>query len=725
MPESGSYRIRPAGRHLLTIGRDLVQDPHAAVIELVKNAYDADSPDVSIVFDRTDAGEYRITVADHGHGMTRDTVINKWMVPSTSDKEDRDGKSPGGRTMQGRKGIGRYAASILGTDLLLETITADGDKTTLYLHWGDFEEAKYLSDVEILIETEPSNGPMGTTLEIAVQEARIAAWRQSQLRKLQFELRKLMPPFAAMATEQAFDVMLRVSGIPDVEDMATKIEPYPLVEHFDYRIEGRIGADGHAELTYSQQKSRDAPDELIRVDLDGPSRCGELEIDIRVYDRDSVSLDQLIHRGLVDESGNFLGKLQARRLLNDYNGIGVYRNGFRLRPLGDPEFDWLKLNEQRIQAPARRIGNNQVIGYVQIQSEEQSHLIEKSARDGLIENDAFERLREITKTVIGNLEEKRYLYRQRAGLSRQTLKVERELERLYSLDTLKRGVRARLGRASVDEATTSGVMALIESEEKKRGHLIGRLRDEIAVYQGQATLGKIINVVLHEGRRPLSYFRNQFPILRTRAREFSDAGEAALLPKIVDLAEGIADNAADFVALFSRLDPLAAQRRSRRSDEKLAAIIDRARQTFSGQMGEMGVSCNICGDEKLSVHCWRQDIQAIFTNLIDNSLYWLGTVKARQKSIDIRIRSNEGRLLCVDYRDSGPGVDPQHIASAVIFDPQFSTKPDGTGLGLAIAGEAATRNGLDLTAVEYEDGARFLLEPTDSEADEAKGMRDD
>ena len=174
MPESGSYRIRPAGRHILTIGRDLVQDPHAAVIELVKNAYDADSPNAVIAFERTDCGDYRISVADRGHGMTRDTVINKWMVPSTSDKEDRDGHSPGGRTMQGRKGVGRYAASILGENLLLET-TASGEKTTLFLEWKDFEQAENLGDVEILIETEPVKQEAGTTLTIKVGEKDMAA----------------------------------------------------------------------------------------------------------------------------------------------------------------------------------------------------------------------------------------------------------------------------------------------------------------------------------------------------------------------------------------------------------------------------------------------------------------------------------------------------------------------------------------------------------------------
>ena len=643
MPESGSYRIRPAGRHILTIGRDLVQDPYAAVIELVKNAYDADSPNAVIAFERMDNEEYRISVADSGHGMTRDTVISKWMVPSTSDKEDRDGRSPGGRTMQGRKGIGRYAASILGQDLLLETTTASGDKTTLYLQWEDFEHAEYLGDVEILIETESVKHEAGTTLTMAVGEEGLAAWRDSQFNKLQFELRKLMPPFPTMATEQAFGVVLRISGVPGVDDMDARVVPFPLVKHFDYRIAGKIRAGGTGSLVYSQQKSRNAADEEIKIDLEGPSECGELEIDIRVYDRDPASVDQLIRRGLRDAAGSYLGKLQARKLLNEYNGIGVYRNGFRLRPLGDSEFDWLKLSEQRVQRPALRIGSNQVIGYVQIQSEEQSQLIEKSARDGLIENGAFGRLKDITKKVIGKLEEKRYLYRQRAGLGRKTFKTERELERLYSFDTLKREVRSTLSGARVSDATTAEVITLIESDEQRRSETLKRLRDAIAVYQGHATLGKIINVVLHEGRRPLSYFRNHFPLLRKRADGFAKTQDPVLVPKIVDAAAGIAENADDFVTLFGRLDPLAAQRRSPRKSEVLAAVIRRAQETFSGEMDRAGVTCRVLGNDSFKFSCWRQDIHATFANLIDNSLYWLGTTKPAEKRIEIRMSTDMGK----------------------------------------------------------------------------------
>ena len=129
MKTEKTYKIRPAGRHILTIGRDLIQDNYAAVFELVKNAYDADSPDVDIAFEAfPDCSGYSIIISDHGHGMSRDDVINKWLVPSTDNKRERRA-SPLGRILQGSKGVGRYAASILGRDLLLKTVTNTGEKT--------------------------------------------------------------------------------------------------------------------------------------------------------------------------------------------------------------------------------------------------------------------------------------------------------------------------------------------------------------------------------------------------------------------------------------------------------------------------------------------------------------------------------------------------------------------------------------------------------------------
>lgn len=220
MSSSGTYRIRPAGRHILTIGRDLIQDCYAAVVELVKNAYDADSPDVSIEFRaEPDRSGYAIVITDHGHGMSRDTVIHKWMVPSTRDKLDRR-QSPSGRIMQGRKGVGRYAASILGADLLLETVTPQGEKTTLLVEWNTFEAATYLDDVEILIETAEVSEPSGTRLTMTGDGELLKEWNQKQFDKLRFELKKLISPVSVAISDEPdnneFRISLEINGFPDV-----------------------------------------------------------------------------------------------------------------------------------------------------------------------------------------------------------------------------------------------------------------------------------------------------------------------------------------------------------------------------------------------------------------------------------------------------------------------------------------------------------------------------
>lgn len=716
MSTSDTYRIRPAGRHILTIGRDLIQDNYAAVIELVKNAYDADSPDVEIEFNvSSNSKHYSISITDHGHGMSRDTVINKWMVPSTRDKLDRE-KSPAGRVMQGRKGIGRYAASILGSDLLLETVTAEGEKTTACLQWSDFEDVPYLEDVEILIETEQKTClQSGTRLFITGDGTFLKEWDEKQFEKLRFELKKLKSPVDAELDDEFsnddFKINLKISGFSNVEDIMEKVEPYPILGLFDYRISGTISAKGKGNLKYILQKIRNAPEENVLFDLNGPTGCGELVLDIRVYDREKEAIETLIGRGLKDDDGHYIGKLQARQLLNQYNGIGVYRNGFRVRPLGDADFDWLKLNDRRVQIPAMHIGSRQVIGYVLIQSEDLSGLIEKSARDGLKENEAFNCLKQIALKVIGELEKRRFSYRSKAGLSRFGLKTERNLELLFSYEDLKRDIRKQLSKCGIDESTTAEIIDLINQEELDKNKVVDEIREAVAIYQGQATLGKIVNVILHEGRRPLNFFKNQIPNLQYWNDSFAKTRDPEESETILNIGNGIGENAQFFVTLFGRLDPLAAGKRLPREPVHLKAIILGTFRVFEEEMKSHGISAETTGPDDFTFNCWPQDVYAIFTNLIDNSIYWICEKGSNARKINIEIVTDDIQLTHIDYRDTGPGIEKELITTDVIFEPHFTTKPDGVGLGLPIAGEAAERNGLELTAIEYEHGAWFRLQP--------------
>ena len=289
MSEDLTYRIRPAGRHLLTIGRDLIQDNYAAVVELVKNAYDADSPNVEISFvAKENQSGYTIKIKDYGHGMSRDVVIGKWMVPSTNDKLERK-QSPKGRVMQGRKGIGRYAASVLGTNLLLETVSMEGEKTVVYVEWDDFENSEYLDQVDVLVESYSSNEASGTTLVIDGNIKHYEEWSKKQFDKLRFELKKLVSPTENVidGAPQGFKIELKILGFSEILDVEEVIAPYPIFDLFDYKISGIIYSDGKGVMNYELQKVRNAVKENIVIDLKKSTGCGNLFFDIRVYDRET------------------------------------------------------------------------------------------------------------------------------------------------------------------------------------------------------------------------------------------------------------------------------------------------------------------------------------------------------------------------------------------------------------------------------------------------------
>ena len=710
-----TYKIRPAGRHILTIGRDLIHDNYAAVVELVKNAYDADSPDVNIEFRADpDHSGYTIVISDHGHGMSKDDVINRWLVPSTQDKRVRQ-RSPSGRILQGSKGVGRYAASVLGTDLLLETVTDKNEKTIVCLEWRDFEDAKYLDDVEILIETEKASEPPGTLLTINGDDKLLAEWNKERFEKLRFELKKLTSPTSNILSDEAsgdkFRINLTVKGFRGVADVKETIEPYPLFELFDYKISGVIGTDGKGILTYLSQKARNTIEEKISFDFGKSTGCGELDIDIRVYDREKEAIAALSKRGLKEDSESPFGKLTARQLLNYYNGIGVYRNGFRIRPLGDTGFDWLKLNARRVNNPTLRIGSNQVIGYVQIQSEDESGLIEKSARDGLKENEAFNRLQDVTKRVILELEIRRFKYRKDAGLSRPDIKVEQSLQGLFSFDELIGNVRTQLNKSGVDKTTVGRTIELINQDAQEKNKIADEIQTIVAIYQVEATLGKIVNVILHEGSRPLSYFHNQIPNLDYWYKSFQKTGNPDEFEKIMRIAKGMVQNAEIFVKLFRRLDPLAARKSTVRKPLELKKTIQGVLSIFEQEMKSDNIYVEIKDPDNSKFSARIQDIYSIFTNLIDNSLYWIREKKVDIRQITIELKTEGNSLRYIDYRDTGPGIEPDLIESEVIFAPGFTTKPDGTGLGLAIAGEAADRNDLRLEVYEADKGAHFRLQP--------------
>jgi len=724
-------KIRPAARLLRTIGQDLIKDVYAAIVELVKNAYDADSPDAVVSFDYDEvAKRLLIVVEDHGHGMGFDTVVNKWLVPATDDKLKRK-RSAKGRILQGRKGIGRFAAAILGDRILMET-TSKGVTTSLLLDMGALEEIEYLDELELDIEEEKTGKPDGTRIEIEsdgltaddVKET----WNPRQLHKLFVELRSLIAPEEIYKAAErqgykvdhdCFDIRLTFGEFP-VENYNRReilIKPYPVLDLYDYKISGRVDEKGYTVLEFENQNVPSLPSETIRLKIPidenaGQKYPGEIFVDLRVYDRDPDSIDNIIKRGLKDpDTGEYVGKREARRILDEHYGVGVYREQFRIRPYGEQSFDWLDLDKKRVQNPSYKIGHNQIIGFVYVRPEEQSGLLEKSARDGLMENGAYYGLVNVVSNVINQLEGRRIRYREKALKGGRARSLEEEMDLLFDFESTKKRIASGLDELGIPKSQRKNVEAVVdevlESEKQKKAGFVRKIRDTIAVYQGQATLGKITHVLLHEGRKHIKYISETVPRVVKWLHSALEKPDKELLERIEERSNKVLSHSKGLSFLFKKIEPLARTRRSPRRDFDLTKEMDNAFAIFSSELEEAGIEYHIDSEgQPPIVSANEMDLMTVFSNLIENSVFWLGQIKGEQKRIEVNIFT-EGAKSIVEYKDSGPGFQGGNLD--LMFEPGYSMKPGGTGLGLALAGEAMSRIGGRIEAKHSDKGAVFEL----------------
>ena len=137
---------------LIHLGRDSIKDHTTALIELVKNSYDADANNVEVEV-LCKGKNNMIRVADNGFGMTNVQLINNWLRIGFSDK--RESKlSEFGRRRTGEKGIGRISTDRLGAKLELKTKTKSDGIIGLKVDWNEFDvEGKDISEIDIELTT--------------------------------------------------------------------------------------------------------------------------------------------------------------------------------------------------------------------------------------------------------------------------------------------------------------------------------------------------------------------------------------------------------------------------------------------------------------------------------------------------------------------------------------------------------------------------------------------
>src|SRR6266404_2772394 len=145
--------FKPRARLLLLLGDQLIRDAGIAVFELVKNAYDADSPKVKVTMSHIDdPSKGQIVIEDEGAGMDFETISKVWLEPGTDYRVDQKVKKQTstrfGRVPIGEKGVGRFAAHKLGKKITLITRKSTRPEVVVKIDWEkDFLNKRYLSDV--------------------------------------------------------------------------------------------------------------------------------------------------------------------------------------------------------------------------------------------------------------------------------------------------------------------------------------------------------------------------------------------------------------------------------------------------------------------------------------------------------------------------------------------------------------------------------------------------
>lgn len=719
-----TLRFKPRARIIRTIGDQLISGPEAAVIELVKNAYDADATYVWIKFTPPlKSGSGRITVVDDGHGMSLADVRDKWMEPATSAKSGRRTSLRFGRVLMGSKGIGRFAAAKLGQKLgLTSTSGEEGSLEAVLIpeiDWSIFSGETYLSDIAIDYLVQPTTARTGTELEVRDLNE---DWTEAKVTRLHLELRRLVSPLDLTNREHPFKIYLDLSACTqgsagfdghqlvgaeetdiqapaDGPPSAFEVEPFPLLTTSDYEVSGKFDSAGVFTGTMQIRRGGQGPQaiELSVPITDEEVACGEVGVQLYIFDREAPALRQTMSLAGLGE----MSAADARRILDDIAGVAIYRDGFRVRPYGDPENDWLTLDRRRVQNPSERIGHNQVAGYVSVQGQAESGLIERSSREGFEQNGAFLRLgRLLQKLLDEHVEPRRYNFRRKTGLSRSRTTTFDEVKQLSGLEK----IRDLVSRLPVEEQ--AGAQAVIARESAQLIDKIEILQERQRVLEAKSSLGAIISEVLHEGGPAVAYLATTSNRLQVAFPDLLAGGEKAEKAKAMfpERLGNMKKNSTRLADLFKALRPLSGGKRGHASYFRAADPIVAAKAIFDTH--ETKIVLEGAWDVP-DIVGFPDDLMTAMVNLFSNSVHWLEEKQVAEPRIDVTLFV-QGSDLVIYIDDNGPGVTPEFAEQ--IFEVGFSLKSDGTGLGLNIAREALARSEGKLGFhVDHSSGARFEI----------------
>lgn len=671
IPETAMSTIvapfRPRARLLQLLGDELIGSPRLAVFELVKNAYDADANEVVVRLDVAgDAPTATITVDDDGHGMDIDTIHDVWLVPGDDHRRRQrqlNQRTPRhGRLPIGEKGVGRFAVHKLGNRIELVTRAADSEECVVTIDWQHLVSHNFLDDALVTIDTRVPTIFLGksTGTRIVISDLR-GDWTRGEIRRLARQLTSICSPFKR--TVSGFRAKLHVPGresfladIPDVEDILERaiwtfdftLDDGLFEWLYEFRAVPGLHVEPRTKDTFGEMQKLLLPTvhgEKVIADSETTTGIGQVHGEFYVYDRDREILRRSPDAQLV------------KRYLDDNGGIRIYRDGIRVYNYGEREDSWLGLDLRRVNIPTLRISRNIILGAIHLTLKDSPELVEKTNREGFVENGALERLRDIILGALAAFEPERRSDKNR--IRQETMRLDNSpIDRvLRTFTQLRRGLDKE-GQL----ATFAPQLAKIE-----RGY---ETMQEVLTKAGMSGLN--LALVFHEVDRGVRALYNQ--ILAGVKRDVL-ANQARHLTELLDGFSGLL-------------------RRGRKRQHSLAELAFAAQQTYALRLARHRIDLDsFLSDRDVGDFRRNSDPHSklyfhlavgALNNLIDNAIYWLKVRWPRTGSCARKLYiglSNDfefGPALVVADNGIGfQGDDPGDLAR-----PFFTRRPTGMGLGL-------------------------------------------
>ena len=691
------FRMHP--RVFSALGADLVTDDNVAIIELVKNSYDAMARNVHIRFKKDEAHGNILEIEDDGIGMSKEIIEDVWCIVGTPHKLENSIVNNAGvnRRVSGSKGLGRLSTARLGNSLQMITQTNDEICWEINIDWRQVAGGNDISDSFVSCKVHNDRtlfSNSGTLIRISELNSH---WDNSKIRDLEENLTRLVSPFS---NHSSFNISL--SEWDDSDDEITNITPTEFLSDPKYQCFGEVDEFGNISGIYkfSNVGNETVKKKNIVISWEqihsvnkfseaehsaSYAKCGPFSFDIRVWDIAPEDTSE------ISEYYN-IKKRAVLQAIRFHKGISVYRDDILILPKSDKARDWIGLDLRRVGRVGKRLSTNQIVGYVEITAELNSKIGDTSDRERFISCPELDEFIAILRTIIFEIEDER---------ENDRIKKDAKLSLVNLFDEINADeLTEKVAEVLESGNDFSSVIPLIEKHNNTIKTASEKLQKRFVYYSRLASIGTLAHMLIHEIRNQITVISN----FLTHVKDiFTSSTDRKIRKRHSHSEESI--QALDHLAeIFSPLANI--NYRGKKFEIILEEQISYCINLHVPELTSRNIKWHFPKSKtRVAVH--PGDLCTILINLITNSIYWLSSVPKDERSLDFVVEKIEKNRVLVRVIDTGPGVEEDEIDA--IFLPGVTKRPHGIGMGLTVASEivAAYEGKLGVEVKEVGKGASF------------------